>query len=148
VIRVLVVDDARLFREQVCRILRGYTAFKVVAEASSAPEAIEKAKKLRPDVILLDIRMAYLNGLQAIPLIKSVAPQSEILIVSQYDVVREAFAAGARGFLDKCDAGAELLEAVTEVFLKNKFVSKSLQTMIPDSPAAASINGGASGPVV
>ena len=82
-IRVLVADDARLFREQVGRILRGYTALKVVAEASSAPEAIEKAKKHRPDMILLGIRMAYLNGLQAIPLIKSVAPQSEILIVSQ-----------------------------------------------------------------
>ena len=62
--------------------------------------------------------------------------------------MREAFGAGARGFLYKCDAGAELLEAVTEVCLKNKFVSKSLQTIIPDSPAAASTIGGASGPGV
>ena len=136
-IRVLVVDDAQLFREQVCRILRGYTAFKVVAEAGSVPKAIEKAKSYQPDVVLLDVRMADLNGLQAIPMIKSAAPQAEILIVSQYDAAREAFAAGARGFLAKSDAGAYLPEAVTEVFLKNKFVSKSLQPII-DSPTTKS----------
>jgi two-component system nitrate/nitrite response regulator NarL len=102
----------------------------VVAEASSPLDAIEKAKHCQPDVVLLDIVMPELNGLLATPLLKNVAPQAEVLIVTQYDnrfFVREAFAAGARGFLAKSDAGTELLQAVTDVFSKKRFVSRSLQ---------------------
>ncbi|HEX2662305.1 MAG TPA: response regulator transcription factor, partial [Candidatus Acidoferrum sp.] len=91
---------------------------------------IEMAKQYQPDVVLLDIAMPELNGLQIAALLKKVAPQTEILIVTQYDhhfFVREAFAVGARGFLKKSDAGTELLTAVTEVFTKKQFLSKSLR---------------------
>ena len=128
-IRVLVVDDAKLIRERICLILAEHPEFKVVAQASNAAEAIKHAKEFQPDVVLLDIAMPNLNGLQASPLIKSAAPQTEILIVTQYVnsfFVREAFAVGARGFLTKSDAGAELATGVREVFSKRKFVSKSL----------------------
>jgi two-component system response regulator NreC len=138
VIRILIVDDARLVRERFCLMLGVQPEFQVVAEASSVWEAIDKAKLHQPDVVLLDISMPELNGLQAIPLIKNVAPQSEILIVTQHDnqfFAREAFALGARGFLRKSDAGAELLKAVTDVFSKKRFVSKTLQRIFPDPSA-------------
>ena len=128
-IRVLVVDDNESVRELICTILAWHSEFKVVGQASSASEAIDQAKQLQPDVVLLDISMPDLNGLQASPLIKSAAPQTEIMIVTQHAnpfFMREAFAVGARGFLTKSDAGAELATAVREVFSKRKFVSKSL----------------------
>ena len=131
-IRILVVDDAQLVRKRLCLILAEHPEFQVVAEASSASEAIEKAKQYQPDVVLLDIAMRELNGLHATPLLKRVASQTEILIVTQYHnrfFVREAFAAGARGFLRKSDAGAELVTAVTDVFSKKTFISKSLQPL-------------------
>ena len=135
VIRLLIVDDAPVVREKFCQIICENPEFKVVAQASSASEAIERAKQYQPDVVLLDIAMPDLNGLHATPLLKNVAPQAEILIVTQYDdrfFVREAFAAGARGFLKKSDAGAELLTAVTDVFSKKRFISKGLQTTLND----------------
>ena len=134
-IRVLVVDNAKIIREKICAILAEHPEFTAVAQASTATEAIELAKEHQPDVVLLDVSMPHLNGLQASPIIKKVAPQAEIMIVTQYDnpiFVREAFAVGARGFLIKRDVGAELHTAVSEVFLKRKFVSRSLQNVLLD----------------
>ena len=128
-IRVLVVDDAEFVREQICMMLAEDNEFFVVGQASRASEAIEQAKEHQPDVVLLDIGMPGLNGCQAAPLIKNAAPQTEILIVTQYSnpiVAGQAFALGARGFLTKSDAGLELATAVREVFAKRKFVSRSL----------------------
>ena len=128
-IRVLVVDDIQLIRERLCAILSEHSEFVVVAEASNGREAIEKARKYQPDVVLLDISMPDLNGLQAAPLIKQAAPAAQILIVTQHNshfFMRAAFAAGALGFLEKKDAGSELLKAVKAVFSKKAFVSKGL----------------------
>src|SRR5690348_14596985 len=114
VIRVLVVDDIQLIRERLCAILSENSELVVVAEASNGWEAIEKAKKHQPDVVLLDISMPELNGLQAAPLIKQAAPASQILIVTQHNnhfFMRAAFAVGVLGFMEKKDAGTELLKA-------------------------------------
>jgi DNA-binding NarL/FixJ family response regulator len=128
-IRILVVDDAEVVRKAICRILSTHPECQVVSEASNAGTGIENARRHQPDVILLDISMPEMNGLQAISLIRNVAPHAEILMVTQHDsrfFVREAFAAGARGFLNKSDLGAELANAVSSVFLKNRFLSKSV----------------------
>jgi len=130
VIRILVVDDAEVLRRVICRALSAHPECQVVSEASNVISAIEKAKEHQPDVVLLDISMPDLNGLQAIPWIKKVAPRSEVLIVTQHNnrfFVREAFAKGARGFLSKGDLGAELHEAVIEVLLKKRFLSTSVR---------------------
>jgi two-component system, NarL family, response regulator NreC len=130
VIRILVVDDAELLRRAICRALSARPECQVVSEVSNVISAIEKAKEHQPDVVLLDISLPDLNGLQAIPLIKKVAPRSEILIVTQHNnrfFVGEAFAKGARGFLNKSDLGAELYEAVIEVLLKKRFLSTSVR---------------------
>ena len=135
-ISVLVVDDIQLIRERLCAILSESSDVIVVAEASNGCDAIEKARKYQPDVVLLDISMPELNGLQAAPLIKQAAPTAQILIVTQHNshfIVRAAFAVGVLGFMEKKEAGKELLEAVKQVFSKKTFLSKSLQPSF-DSP--------------
>jgi len=130
VIHVLVVDDMQLIRERLSAILSDHSEFVVVAEASNGWEAVEKARRYQPDVVLLDISMPELNGLQAAPMIKNAAPATQIVIVTQHNnhfFMRAAFAFGVLGFLDKKDAGTELHKAVNDVFSKKTFVSKSLQ---------------------
>ena len=143
-ISVLVVDDVEVIRRQIGIVLGTQRDLNIVAEASNAFEAIKKAERFQPDIVLLDISMPELNGLQAIPLIKKSAPSAEILVLTQYDnlfFVREAFIAGAGGFLTKGDVPAELVIAVREVFAKRSFVSKSIASPSVD-PALANARGG------
>ena len=135
-ISVLVVDDIQLIRDRLSAILSESSEVVVVGEASNGWEAVEKARKHQPDVVLLDISMPELNGLQAAPLIKQAAPLTQILMVTQHNshfFVRAAFAVGVLGFMEKKDAGTELLKAVKDVFSKKTFVSKGLQFAL-DSP--------------
>ena len=109
----------------------------VVAEASNGWEAMERARKYQPDVVLLDISMPQLNGLQAAALIKQAAPGAESLVVTPHNshfIIRAAFAVGVLGFMEKKHAGTELLNAVKDVFSKKIFVSRGLQFSF-DSPA-------------
>jgi DNA-binding NarL/FixJ family response regulator len=136
VISVLVVDDIQLIRERLSAILSESSDVVVVAEASNGWEAIERARKYQPDVVLLDISMPQLNGLQAAPLIKQAAPAAQILVVTQHNshfFIRAAFAVGVLGFMEKKNAGTELLNAVKDVFSKKMFVSRGLQFSF-DSP--------------
>jgi two-component system, NarL family, response regulator NreC len=108
---------------------------EVVDQACSGSEAIQKAEKHQPNVVLLDISIPEINGLMAAPMIRKVAPGAEILIVTSHDnlfFVREAFAAGVRGFLIKTDISSELIAAVRQVYSKQKFVSRKLRTAALD----------------
>jgi len=136
VISVLVVDDLQKINDRLSAILSERSEVVVVGEASNGWEAVEMARKHQPDVVLLDISMPELNGLQAAPLIKQAAPAAQILMVTQHNshfFVRAAFAVGVLGFMEKKDAGTELLKAVKDVFSKKTFVSKGLQFAL-DSP--------------
>jgi len=124
------VDDIQLIRERLSAILSESSEVVVVAECSNGWDAIEKARKYQPDVVLLDISMPELTGLQAAPLIKQAAPASQVLIVSVHEshlLMRAVFAAGVLGFVEKKDAGTELLQVMKDVFSRKTFVSKSLQ---------------------
>ena len=129
-IRILIVDDHELVRRSICKLLTTQPDLDVVCEASDGYEAVHKAEAYQPHVVLLDIGIPEVNGLVATPLIKKVAPNAEILIVTSHDhlfFVHEAFAAGARGFLSKTDLAAELISAIRDVHSKKKFVSKHLK---------------------
>ncbi len=92
--------------------------WEVVDEAADGLEALEKADRLNPDVILLDVSMPKMNGLEACRLIRKAVPESEILIVTQHEspqMMREALEAGARGYVVKSNAGRDLLSAVEAV---------------------------------
>jgi DNA-binding NarL/FixJ family response regulator len=124
-IRVLVVDDFEPFRRTLCSILENKLDLRAILEASDGVEAIELAQACRLDLILLDIRLPKLNGIEAARRIRELAPQSKILFVSQessVDVVQAAFSVGASGYVVKMDAGRELPTAVRAVLRGEKFV--------------------------
>jgi DNA-binding NarL/FixJ family response regulator len=99
-VRVLVVDDYEPFRRLVCLTLRVRQALHIVGEASDEVEAVWRAEELQPDLILLDIGLPALNGIEAARQIRKLAPESKIIFVSQEsspDLVQEALSLGARG---------------------------------------------------
>jgi DNA-binding NarL/FixJ family response regulator len=124
-----VVDDCEEFRRFICSTLRTRPELQIVGEVSDGLEAVHKAEELRPDLIVLDIGLPTLNGIEAARQIRKVAPECKILFVSQEssaDVVREALVLGALGYVVKAHAGSELLAAVEAVLQGRQFVSSGL----------------------
>lgn len=118
VIRVLVVDDHALHREGTRRILQQHVDFAVVGEVDSGERALEALEQLTPTVVLLDVRLPGMNGIETARRIHRANPQIKILVVTAYDddeYVRGAVHAGASGYLSKSSSGRELAEAVRTV---------------------------------
>jgi DNA-binding NarL/FixJ family response regulator len=127
--RILLVDDFDPFRGVVTTILQEQPGLQVVGEASDGLIAVKRAEELQPDLVLLDISLPKLSGIEAARQMRSLAPQSIILFLSQNSsllIVREAFSAGGRGYVLKLDVGNELLTAIAAVFRGDRFVSTSL----------------------
>jgi DNA-binding NarL/FixJ family response regulator len=117
-IRILVVDDHPIVRQGLKTLLEGHAGWEVIGEASDGAEAVEKAKDLSPDVMVLDVTMPRMNGLEACRLLRRQSPALEILFVTQHDspqMMREALEAGARGYVVKSNAARDLLAAVEAV---------------------------------
>ena len=117
-IRVMIADDHSLVREGISALLRPHAEVEVVGEASNGKEAIDKASALRPDVILMDIAMPGLGGLEATVEIKKTHPEIKILVLTQYDdaeYVSRFLKAGVSGYILKRAAGAELISAIKAV---------------------------------
>lgn len=131
-LRILLIDDHEVVRRGLASLLRGQPDWDVCGEASDGREGIEKALQLKPEVVIVDIGMPNLNGLEATRQILKANPHIKILILTLYDseqVVREVLDAGARGFLLKSDAARDLVAAVEAL----------RQGKIYFSPKAASI---------
>jgi len=125
-IRILVVDDFEDWRRRVHSLLQARPTWQIIAEASDGSEAVQKAEELKPDLIVLDVGLPKLNGIEAARQIRQRSPSSKIIFLSQnsdLDVVREALSTGALGFVSKIDAGRELLPAVDAVLGGKQFVS-------------------------
>jgi len=126
VVRVLVVDDFEPFRHFVRTTLQTRPGLQVVGEASDGLEAIQKAEELQPHLILLDIGLPALNGIDAAHRISTLLPDAVILFVSQNNdanVVAGALSDGAKGYVLKPDANRELLPAVHAVLRGEHFAS-------------------------
>ena len=129
-VRILVVDDFEPWRQQVCSILQIQPGLRVVAEIADGLEAVQEAKELQPDLVLLDIGLPNLNGLEAANRIRQVVPSAKILFLTQNndrDIVRAALSSGAQGYVLKTDAGSELLPAVAGVLGGDDFVSSGIK---------------------
>jgi len=130
-VRVLVVDDFEPWRDFVRSELQTQPGLQVVGEASDGLEAVQKSEELQPDLILLDIGLPTMNGIESARHIKQIAPGAKILFASEnsdIDVIQAALSDGACGYILKADAGHELLPAVAAVLRGDKFVSKRVKT--------------------
>jgi DNA-binding NarL/FixJ family response regulator len=136
-IRVLLAEDYQPFRSFLSSTIQAKLAWNDVHEVADGSDAVQKAQELQPELVLLDIGLPKLNGIEAARQIKTVSPDSKILFVSQEtsaDVVEEALKTGAEGYVCKMDAGGELLAAIDAVLRGEKYLSKSLSS-IPASNA-------------
>jgi DNA-binding NarL/FixJ family response regulator len=130
VIRILVVDDFKDWQRQVRSLLQVRPAWQIIAEASDGPEAVQKAEALRPDLILLDIGLPKLSGIEAARQMQQLSPSSKIIFLSlnkSLDIVGAALGTGALGYVRKFDAGRELLHAIDAVLRGERFVSSSFK---------------------
>lgn len=134
--RILVVDDHELVRRGICSILATDPKLTVCAEAVDGRDAVQKARAERPDLVVMDISMPNMNGLDATREIKNILPATEVIIVSQHDsaeMVRQAFKAGARGYVMKSSISSDLLSAIANVNGDRSFVKGTLTNVTHDS---------------
>jgi DNA-binding NarL/FixJ family response regulator len=135
VVRILVADDHEVVRRGVCAILKSRAGWEICGEAADGREAVEKAGQLKPDVVILDLRMPGLNGLDATRQILRNNPQQRVLILTITDaeqMVGEALKAGARGFLLKSDAARDVTSAVEALLHNGTFFNARIGEMILD----------------
>ncbi|MEX1139762.1 MAG: response regulator transcription factor [Bacteroidota bacterium] len=128
-IRILLADDHTVVRQGFRSLLEEEKSFEIVAEAENGQEAVLMVEKTRPDVVVLDISMPVLNGVQATVRIQKFNSKIKILILSMYkdeEYVREVFHAGASGYILKQTTGAELIKAIKEVNKGNAYLSPSI----------------------
>jgi DNA-binding NarL/FixJ family response regulator len=125
-IRILLVDDYEPFRRYVFSMLKKQANMQVVGEAADGLQAVRQAEALQPDVILLDIGLPGINGIEAARQIGEVAGKARVIFLTQEsspEIVEEAFDVGAWGYIIKTQAGAELLVAVETVSHGERFFS-------------------------
>ena len=126
---ILIIDDHTLFREGLKAILSRDSRFKVVGEAGSAREGLGLARKLKPDVVLVDISLPDRSGIQLTREIQTLLPESQIMIVSMHSritCIAEAFQAGAKGYVVKESAGERLLQGLEAVGKGEYFLDSSV----------------------
>ncbi len=134
-LRILIADDHEVARRGVRALLESHAGWEVCGEAKDGREALELAAALKPDIVLLDIGMPSLNGLEAARQILSTAPDTAILVLTMHDsdqVIREVLRAGARGFLLKSDAGRDLVAAVEALQRQSTFFTTRVSQMVLD----------------
>ena len=135
-VRILIADDHELTRRGVQVCLETQTEWKVVGEAATGSEAVAKATLLKPDVVVLDISMPELNGLETTRQILEAVPQAEIAIFTMHDsekLVQRALEAGARAFVTKSDVAAHLVDAVNALRQHKAFFTSDAAAAVLES---------------
>jgi DNA-binding NarL/FixJ family response regulator len=145
-IRILVTDDHAVLRAGLTALLNAEADFTVVGEAADGGEALRIAQAVQPDVILLDINMPGVNGLDALPLLRQATPKSRILVLTMHDDItylRQVLRAGGAGYVLKQAADKELLSAIRTVYNGGTFLHPSHAQALLNNPAPpAAANAG------
>jgi len=132
-IRVLVVDDHAMFREGIRSLLEGYEDVEIVGEATEGSEAIEKVHQLAPQVVLMDIAMPVMGGLEATRRIQKESPNTRVLVLTQYEdseYILSLLRAGARGYISKTATASELISAIRTVHQGESYLYPSAATTL------------------
>lgn len=133
--RILIADDHEVVRRGIRSLLESHTGWEICGEAKDGREAVDLSRELKPDLVLLDIGMPNLNGLDAARQIIANRPLTRVLVLTIHDsdqVVRDVLAAGARGFLLKSDAGRDLLTAVEAMQRHRTFFTSQVAEVVLD----------------
>ena len=133
--RILIADDHEVVRRGIRAMLEGHPGWQVIGEAKDGREAVERVRELKPDLVLLDIGMPNLNGIEAARQILANCPVTNILMLTMHhsqQIVREVLGVGARGFLLKSDAGRDLVAAVEAVQHNKTFFTSQVTEIVVD----------------
>ena len=149
-LRVLVVDDHAIVRQAVCALLSQDPTLEVICQTASGEESVVKSVELQPDLVLMDISLPGISGIEAARQISKVSPQSKIIFLSQHtsmQMVQEALRDGGHGYVTKIDAAAELLKAIGAVRDGEQFVSQRVRnqgwnTTFDDETSRPLLNAG------
>ena len=134
-LRILIADDHEVVRQGVRTIVESQSGWNVVAEAQNGFDAVRLTLDLKPDIVLLDISMPELNGLDAAKQILKQLPETQVLILTMHEsdeLVREVLAAGARGYVLKTDAKRDLVSAVRSLSEHRPFFTSKVADMVLD----------------
>jgi len=144
-IKILIVDDHQIVREGLRALLAFDAELEIVGEAENGRVAIELAQNLKPDVVLMDVVMPSLNGVEALRRLRTLAPKTKVIILSSYrelEYVHPALDSGAAGYLLKHSAGGELLRAIREAHAGKTVLSPAIeQSLRQERQARFAIEG-------
>jgi two-component system response regulator NreC len=129
-IRVLIADDHAIVREGLKQLMNSQQDMEIVGEAEDGVEALEKVRSLRPDVVLLDIAMPRLNGLEALRLIKEAVPDTQMVVLSMHTketYVHQVLASGALGYVLKASPGSDVFKAIRTAYRGEYFLSPKIK---------------------
>ncbi len=134
--KVLVVDDHAFIRRGVSSILKSFPEWELCGEAENGQEAVKLTESLRPQVVIMDVSMPILNGIEATKIISKAHPEVKIVLLTLHDsaeLLRSGFRAGARGYLLKSDAEQELLKALNVVVGEGSYISPRIDGQVISS---------------
>ena len=134
-VRILLADDHEVARQGMRSLLEAQPGWQVVDEARDGREAIERVRRHKPDVVVMDFSMPGLNGLEATRQILKAHPVTEVLVLTMHEseqIAREALSAGARGYVLKSDAGRDLVNAVESLRVHKPYFTPRVSQMVLD----------------
>lgn len=132
-IKVLIVDDHAMFREGIRSLLAGYEGIEILGEATDGKEAVEKTRQLVPQVVLMDIGMPVMGGLEATRHIQRECPDAKVLVLTQHEdseYILSMLKAGARGYISKTATASELVSAISTVHGGESYLYPSAATAL------------------
>ncbi len=132
-VTIFLADDHTIVREGLAKLLEGEPGFQVIGEAENGREAVRKVEQLKPDVVLMDIAMPMLNGIEATRQIKKLLPRTKIIILSMHSherYIKELFSLGASGYLLKDSTGDDIIKAIRAAQSGDTYLSPSVSRLI------------------
>lgn len=135
-IKVLIAEDHTIVRQGVARLLSDQAGIEVVGEAVNGRDAVEMAAKLKPDIVVMDIAMPKMNGIEASKKIRKLLPKTKIIILSMYShehYIHELLEAGVSGYLLKDSSGRDIVKAIDDAMKDRTFLSPSVSKIVEES---------------